>query len=179
MTLTELMVVLVIIGIMSALATPMFRRDRIASEGREFASEIARELQRARYQAVSDRLPIRAFVFSDRVELRSAIAGATPADPPRPATLADPMLRVIAQERTSIHDVKTAMAAPGSPVLSSAVYKTIEFSTTGGAQIVGLATTPAIFIYVRNDAPNVAVTDRNFRIDIAPLTGSSILQEVW
>lgn len=76
-TLTELMVVVVIVGIMAAIATPALTRDRTQDRGRNLAQEIARELQRARMQAATDRLPIRASIFQNRIEIRSWIAPAT------------------------------------------------------------------------------------------------------
>jgi prepilin-type N-terminal cleavage/methylation domain-containing protein len=179
MTLTELMVVLVIIGILSALALPSFRGDRVSKEGRTFASEVARELQRARYKAVAERLPMRAFVYSDRVEFRSAVAGATPTEAPRAATVADPVERVVqARENVRVYDVVPAMNPPGSAALGTASYKIVEFNTLGAARLVGVVG-GAIFAYVRNDDAKVAVTDGRFRIGISPLTGAVSLAEVW
>ena len=137
------MVVLVIIGILASLSVPRFRRDRVTREGFEFANEIARGFQHARYQAIAERLPIRAFVFSDRVEFRSAVPGATP-----------------------------------GATLSTSAYKTIEFNTLGGATVVGAAT-PAIYVYLRNDNQGVATLEQSFRIGVAPLTASTVLDEVW
>ena len=178
MTLTELMVVVVIVGILAAIAMPRFRRDRVTREGYEFANEIARALQHARYQAIAERLPIRAYVYSDRVELRSATPGATPGAAPIPAALTDPPMRVVNHDKITIYDVKTAMAAPSSATLTTTVYKTIEFSTLGGAIVVG-SVTPAIYIYLRNDNVGIYTVEQSFRIGIAPLTASIVLDELW
>src|SRR3954469_2592590 len=75
-TLTELMAVVVIVGVLSAVAVPYVARDRKAAAGRQFASQVFRELQRARVQALSERLPVRVFIYRDRVELRSWVPGA-------------------------------------------------------------------------------------------------------
>ena len=172
------MVVLVIIGILASLSVPRFRRDRVTREGFEFANEIARGFQHARYQAIAERLPIRAFVFSDRVEFRSANPGATAGTAPTPPTLADPVIRVVSHDKVTIYDVKTAKAAPSSGALSTSTYKTIEFNTLGGATVVG-AVTPAIYVYLRNDNQGVNTLEQSFRIGIAPLTASTVLDEVW
>src|SRR5882757_8643082 len=93
-TLTELMVVVVILGILGAVATPYMARDRKAGLGKEFASEVTRDLQRAHIQALSERLPIRAFVFRDRVDMRSWLKATALAAPTAPA-VTDPLLRSI------------------------------------------------------------------------------------
>jgi len=45
-TLTELMIVVVILGILSAAAAPSFNKDDRAREGRDLAADVARELQK-------------------------------------------------------------------------------------------------------------------------------------
>lgn len=177
MTLTELMVVLVILGVLAAATRPMFSRENKDREGREFVSQMARDFQRARYQAISERLPVRAFIFSDRVELRSAVAATTLAGAPRAAALTDPIGRLL-QARTgiSVWDVRNDATLPGSGVLTTATSKQIEWSALGQATLVGFAST-AITVYVRNANPGMATTDANLRVDISPLTGSVSLGE--
>ena len=82
-TLVELMVVVVIVGILSAAAAPYFGRDVAAGKGRDYANWITRDFQKVRREAVSSRLPITAFIFSDRIEFRSAVAGAREGAAPR------------------------------------------------------------------------------------------------
>lgn len=178
-TLTEMLVVLVIIGVLSAVATPMFTRDRAAANGRDFASTLARDLQRARMQAITDRLPVRAFVFRDRVEFRSAVPGATPGAAPRMPTTADPLLRVLnGREGLVIMNVLTAPAAP-TDSLSSATSVQVDFNALGQAQMAGQPALSSAFIYLenRNVAPNHP--DRQFRIDVAGLTGFVSLRPRW
>lgn len=178
MTLTELMVVVVILGLLAAMARPLFRRDRVARDGREFASVLARTFQRARFQAVAERLPIRAFVFADRVELRSAVPAADPNDPPVPADLGAPITRLVtAKPDVTVWDVKTAVGAP-TQLLSTATSKTIEWNSVGQARVVGVPSN-LIVVYIRNAGDGVAVGDRDFRIDVSPLTGSVSLTELW
>ena len=178
MTLTELMVVVVIIGLLAAAATPMFGRNRSQRTGQEFASHMARDFQRARFQAIAERLPVRAFVFADRVELRSAVATANMAAPPTPATLADPAHRVLmARDQVRVWDVKTAEGAPPSGALSANTHQIIEWNSLGQARVVGLAGN-GIFLYIRNEQTQSASGGR-YRIDVAPLTGSVTLNNVW
>src|SRR4051812_32926840 len=107
-TITELMVVLVVVGILSAIATPYLVKDHKASQGREFVSEMVRELQRVRVQALAERLAVRAFIYSDRIELRSWVPGARPGDPQRAPTTSDPLLRrVPAPAGVNVFDVLT------------------------------------------------------------------------
>jgi prepilin-type N-terminal cleavage/methylation domain-containing protein len=68
-TITELMVVLVIIGLLAAVATPSLTRDSTARKGREFASFIAQGLQRAHLDAMSLRLTHFALVCSDGMDI--------------------------------------------------------------------------------------------------------------
>lgn len=51
-TVTELMVVLVIIGILAAVATPSLTRDSTARKGRDFANQLAQGLQRSHLDAM-------------------------------------------------------------------------------------------------------------------------------
>jgi prepilin-type N-terminal cleavage/methylation domain-containing protein len=175
MTITEVLIVVVIIGVVAASTQPMFRRDRVASEGRAFAGLLTREFQQARQNAIGTRLRQRAFVFSDRVEVRSAIAGTPPVD----ATVTSPIMRnVQARTGVSIWDVTTSLTAPASAVLTTGTYKVIEWNTFGQATIVGTVT-PAISLYVRNASAGVAQVNSRYRIDVSPLSGAVSLVETW
>ena len=178
MTLTELMVVVVILGLLAATAQPLFRRDRVARDGREFAAVLARTFQHARFQAVAERTPIRAFIFADRVELRVAVPAADPNDPPVAADISAPITRLVAaRPGVNVWDVKTAAGLP-TQTLSTASYKTIEWNSVGQARLIG-TTSNFIAIYIRNDGDGVQVANRDFRIDVSPLTGSTSLSEAW
>jgi prepilin-type N-terminal cleavage/methylation domain-containing protein len=66
-TVTELMVVLVIIGILAAVATPSLTRDSTARKGRDFANVVAQGLQRAHLDAMSLRITQSASICENQV----------------------------------------------------------------------------------------------------------------
>ena len=172
-TLTELMVVVVIVGIMSALAAPSFTKDNRAREGRDLAANVARDLQKARVEALTTRLAVRAFVFSDRVELRPWIAGATQgAAPTAPATTSPVAREVRAPDGVSfVAVVAPGVAAPASDTLSTSTHADVDFTNQGTAQLLGQPTPTGATIYVRNSRLPANSPDHDFRIDVTALTG--------
>ena len=171
-TLVEVMIVVVIIGVLAALATPLLTRDNHVNDGRAFTFDVARELQKCRSEAVSSRLAIRAFVYSDRVELRPFKAGATPGAAPTAPVITDPLLRIVPSKNkiTVLDVVAPAATAPAGAVLTTAKSAQIDFLSTGGAQLVGSAIPTGATIYIQNaDLPSTSL-DRTFRIDVNPLT---------
>jgi prepilin-type N-terminal cleavage/methylation domain-containing protein len=180
-TLTEMMVVLVIIGVISALSLPYMGRDRKSLEAREFAGELAKTLQVARQTAVSERLPIRAFIFRDRIELRSHLNGATPGAPTVEPTVADPVLRVVlARTATEVVDVRAAAApVPTAQVLSTTTPAIIDFRTQGQMEFDGQPDSSSAFIFVRKSDVPVGVRNRLFRVDVRALTGHVAVRQGW
>ena len=179
MTLTEIMVVLVIIGVLAASSRTLFSRDRTKREARQFAAELARDLQRVRFTAIAERLPQRVFIFSDRAEFRSAVAAADVNDPPTPALITHPTQRVLnAPAGVTIWNVLTTTAVPASAVLTTATQQTINFDTTGVASVVGVVGTQ-ISIYIRNANQGAGTQERDYRIDVQPLTGHVSMVEDW
>ena len=67
-TITEMMVVLVIIGVLAAVATPSLTRDSTARKGRDFGNLVAQGLQRAHLDAMSLRVAHIALVCQDGVD---------------------------------------------------------------------------------------------------------------
>lgn len=175
-TLVELMVVIVILGLLSAVALPSLGRDRRARAGQRFAQEIARELQVARSTAVSERLPVEVSVFGDRLEVRSFRRGATPGAPPvAPPADARPDRVVPAQDGISVWTVLTSVGTP-SKVLNPATRQVILFNTLGHAVFSGVR--PA-HIYVHNDVVPDDHPYEKMRVEVSHLTGLVRYHESW
>ena len=177
-TLTELMITVVIVGILAAVASPMLTRDKQQDDVRGFASSIARDFQRARSQAVSERLPVHAYIFSDRVEYRIARDGVAAGDPPAMPALADPVLRVLPTKNSvTVLDVTTVATAPAGQVLTTAVPVELQFTTLGGLQVVGQPQWSPAFVWIRNNALPDGHPYRDARVDVGALTGLVRLRE--
>ncbi|MEA2700869.1 MAG: hypothetical protein QOI66_5140 [Myxococcales bacterium] len=172
-TLVELMIVVVIIGIMSALATPLFTRDQQTDAGRIFASEVARELQKCRSEAISSRLTVRAYAFADRIEFRSYKLGATPGAAPIAPAATDAMLGFVrAKPGVVIWNVVAPTAsAPGVAVLTTTASAQIDFQTRGTAQLIGSPVPTSAVIYIRNSNLPAGTEAAAFRVDVTALTG--------
>ncbi|HEY4188075.1 MAG TPA: prepilin-type N-terminal cleavage/methylation domain-containing protein [Polyangia bacterium] len=172
-TLTELMIVLAIVGTLAAAAAPSFTKDNRAREGRDLASDVARELQKCRSEALSTGLGVRAFVFSNRVELRPYVAGATPAIAARVPVLTDPVARVLWTPAGVSFTGITApgAAAPSSATLSATIHADVDFASQGSAQLVGQPLPTGAVVYVQNDNLPANSPDFDFRIDVTALTG--------
>lgn len=172
-TLTELLVTVAIIGVLAAVAAPSFSRDNRAREARDYTAMVARELQKCRIEAVTTRVPIRAFVFADRVEIRPWVAGATPGAPPRAPTTADPQLRDLRAPAGSRFLAVTTPAtpAPGGPTLAGNAAAQIDFTNQGTAQLIGQQPPASAVIYVDNELVPEGSEYRKFRIDVRALTG--------
>jgi prepilin-type N-terminal cleavage/methylation domain-containing protein len=179
-TLTEVMAVLVILGILGAVAWPFLTRERKASLGGAFASQVVRELQRVRVQALAERLPIRAFIFSDRVELRSWVPGARPGDPPRAALLTDPLLRTI-PAASGVAILTVLATASGTPTASLTTSSSVQvdFNAQGQMQFVGQAPMTPAFVYIQNANVRSNHPDAYMRVDIRSLTGYVALRTGW
>jgi Tfp pilus assembly protein FimT len=180
-TVAELMTVVTIIGAAAAAAVPSFGRDNAAASGRNYAQEVVAELQRARMEAVSTRLPRYAFVYSDRIEIRAAKPGATPLAPVVAPTTSDPVLRVVrAKVGTLSFDVTSSKTSP-SPALSTTTSKQIVFGNLGAGFIAPTAPvnpTP-VYLYINNDTVKSNHPERAFRVDVAPLSGQVSLRRSW
>lgn len=173
--------VVVIVAVVSAIAAPRFTRDRIAAEGREFVNELTRELQRSRMEAISTRLPIHAFFFADRVEIRTARVGATLVAPVIAPTTADPIMRIIrARPRVITYDLNNTLAAPPT-ALTTATSKELVFSTMGDGFIGPtrpVNPTP-VYLYVENTGAPANHPERKYRIEVSALTGYVQLRNGW
>ncbi|HET6282927.1 MAG TPA: prepilin-type N-terminal cleavage/methylation domain-containing protein [Polyangia bacterium] len=171
-TLTELMIVVAIMGVMSAVATPLLTRDNQVDAGRAFSQSLARELQKCRSEAVSSRLGVRAFVFSDRVELRSYKAGATVGAAPVAPTVADPLLgSVQAKEGVVVLNVVASTdVAPTDEVLTTTKSAIIDFLSRGGTQLIGSPIPTSSVVYIKNKKLPAGTEFSAFRVDVAAIT---------
>ena len=124
---------------------------------------------------------MRAFIFRDRVELRSWVPGARPGDPARAAVTTDPLLRQIpAGSGVDIFDVlTTATPSPGSPALSASTSAQIDFNAQGQVQFVGQAPMTPAFVFIQNGNVKANHPDAYLRIDIRSLTGYVALRTGW
>jgi prepilin-type N-terminal cleavage/methylation domain-containing protein len=68
-TLTEMMIVVVILGLLAAVSMPMFGRDNAARKGRDYVRQVAQVIQRARFQAMSDRRNMHVQFYRARVDV--------------------------------------------------------------------------------------------------------------
>jgi len=68
-SLTELMIVVVILGLLAAVSMPMFGKDNTARKGRDFVRQVAQVVQRARFQAMSDRKNMHVQFYRSRVDV--------------------------------------------------------------------------------------------------------------
>ena len=171
-TLTELMIVLAIMGVLAAVATPSFNKDNRAREGRELSADLARELQKCRVEAVSTRMGMRAFVFSDRVELHPFVPGATPGAVPRAPTPTDPSARVLTAPAGVTFMGVTVQGAtmPATSSLSATAHADIDFTNQGTAQLVGQPIPTSATIFIKNGNLPSNSPDFDYRIDVTALT---------
>ncbi len=187
-TLTEMMVVVVIIGILAAVSTPLMTREKRESDGDAFANEVAQQLQKSRIAALSERLPVTAFVYSDRIELRSWIAPppASPGGPIR-ANVTHPILRLIpAADGVEILDaVIPGAAQPTGPVVNrTGTYREIIIQPNGSSiRTEGGAVLPAnpngVNLYIRNTRVPSTHLRHLQRIDVTALTSFVTLRDKW
>jgi type II secretory pathway pseudopilin PulG len=168
------MVVVVIIGILAAVATPSFTRDSTARKGREFARMVAQTMQRAHLDAMSTRYPHYVIVCSGRVEVwRLVIAPPAMPVPQLLRTLYSPAydenassLRIWDANITATVPTSQPANRPADTQLA-AVY----FSPSGNASDQAGSATPTNWqIYIRNEALAPTHPDGGFIIAITGLT---------
>jgi prepilin-type N-terminal cleavage/methylation domain-containing protein len=68
-TLTETMVVVVILSLLAAISMPLFTRDNTARKGRDWAKIVAQMLQRAKFQAMADRANIHLMLYRTQIQM--------------------------------------------------------------------------------------------------------------
>jgi prepilin-type N-terminal cleavage/methylation domain-containing protein len=168
-TLAETMVVLVILGILAALSTPLITRDNTARRGRDWAKIVAQTLQRARFQALGDRTTIHVLLYRTRIDmyrhgtppvLLSSIHG--------PVAAGDQTVAIWAANKTATEptqaDLTDATATPSfSPDLPT---NDIAFTSLGST-----TDSSSWSIYLRNELLRPTHPDASFLITVGGLTG--------
>jgi prepilin-type N-terminal cleavage/methylation domain-containing protein len=177
-TLTELMVVVVILALLAALSTPLFTSDNKARKGRGWANIVAQTLQRARFQAMGDRINMHVLLYRTRIDVYAE----NPPVPPSTTTTYT-LLRSLpgpaaADEKTvAIWDTRTDTTVPTGP--RSQLADTPEEPTFGAPKVneiifTSLGSTAGNAnwrIYIRNELLPSAHPDSSFVINVGGLTG--------
>lgn len=169
-TLTETMVVVVILSILAALSTPLFSRDNTARKGRDWAKIVAQTLQKARFQALGDRTTMHVLFYRSHVDIYRQ---ATPSpilltSTPGPTAAGDKTVAIWAVQKSGpapAAAVLTDTATPPSftPALPD---NDIAFS------LLGSTTDNSNWsIYIRNELLPPGHPDASFLITISGLTG--------
>ena len=168
-TLTELMVVVVILSLLAALSTPMFGRDNNARKGRDWAKTVAQLLQRARFQAMGDRADIHVLLYRTHVDMyRREPAGFTLL-----SSVSGPA--VDADRTMAIWDARSDGATPTGQSSTLASAAALPTSPTAANDIVftslgSTANTSSWRVYLRNELLGSTHPDASFVINIGGLT---------
>jgi prepilin-type N-terminal cleavage/methylation domain-containing protein len=173
-TLTELMVVVVILSLLAALSTPLFMRDNKAAKGRGWRDIVAQTLQRARFQAMGDRTNIHVLLYRTRIDMYRAEPDATftrLSSTPGPA--ADDAQTVALWDAASgSAPPPTTQAAATNPTtvkVGGATVSAIDeivFTSLGGTR-----STESWRVYIRNELLPSGHPDASFVINVGGLTG--------
>jgi prepilin-type N-terminal cleavage/methylation domain-containing protein len=160
-TVTELMVVLVIIGLLAAVATPSLTRDSTARKGRDFANFVAQTMQRAHLDAMNARIAYFTLVCGNSVTTYR--------------TDQDQMLRqLVAPPGVVIWDATTAATGYQADRLGTADSSNcvwIYFNSMGNAGTnVSSANLASWWVWVRNENLNSKHPDGGFVITVTGLT---------
>jgi prepilin-type N-terminal cleavage/methylation domain-containing protein len=177
-TLTEVMVVVVILSLLAALSTPLFRRDNTARKGRGWAYVVAQALQRARFQAMGDRANIHVELYRDHFktyrQAPSTVTTTGTGTDTSTQTSTESLTTLSTtfgpepdndQKTIAIWDARTNGTAPGSQNTAVPIGR-IVFVPLGGT--AGNATWR---IYIRNEFLSSTNPDGFFVIKVHGLTG--------
>jgi prepilin-type N-terminal cleavage/methylation domain-containing protein len=167
-TLTETMVVVVILSILAALSTPLLIRDNTARKGRDWAKIVAQTLQRARFQALGERTNIHVLVYRTHIDTYRQNDGRMMGSIPAP--VADDATKTIA-----IWDANATQTEPkarklengtGAPDFANPPTNDIIFTPLGATNA-----NSSWWIYIRNEFLEPNHPDASFLITVRGLTG--------
>lgn len=188
-TLTEMMVVVVILSLLAALSTPLFTSDNKARKGRAWSDIIAQTLQRARFQAMGDRTPIHVLFYRTRIDTWAEIPPVPPATDPTFTLLSQLAAPWPDGDRTvAIWDARST--GPGDPPTAQ---NTSQIDTTvkpGGSTVkalreivftsLGSTTGNANWrVYIRNELLPRIHPDASFVVNVGGLTGFVSANDRW
>jgi prepilin-type N-terminal cleavage/methylation domain-containing protein len=170
-TLTETMVVVVILGILAAVSTPLLTRDNTARKGRDWAKVVAQSLQKARFQALGERSTMHVLLFRTRVEIWGPLAGGTTpvliSSTQGPAPQGDKTIAIWAAKTTAVQPLAAELTdSTITPDFSSPPSNDIAFSPLGST-----TNNNAWSIYIRNELLPAGHPDASFLITVSGLTG--------
>ena len=170
-TLTEMMVVVVILSLLAALSTPLFTRDNNARKGRDWTKIVAQLLQRARFQAMGDRANIHVLLYRTHVDMyREQPTGTFTLLSSTPGPVADGNKTVAIWDARTDGTQPTAqnstLAAAPTVLAAPAPANDIVFTSVGST-----ANTTNWRVYLRNELLPSIHTDASFVINVGGLTG--------
>jgi prepilin-type N-terminal cleavage/methylation domain-containing protein len=177
-TLTEAMVVVVILSILAAISAPLFTRDNTARKGRDWAKIVAQMLQRAKFQAMADRANIHLMFYRTQIQMYRENLPIPPAttttftllsSTPGPSPDGDKTV-AIWDARTDLN-IPTAegsdmIAAPAPPTALSPRGNEITFTSLGST-----AGNANWRVYIRNELLPSGHPDAFFLVRVGGLTG--------
>lgn len=172
-TLTEMMVVVVILSLLAALSTPMFTRDNNARKGSGWAKSVAQLLQRARFQAMGDRANVHVVLYRTHVDTYRMETDGTPtllSSVQGPAAAGD---HTVAIWDATVNDSATLPSAQSSNFTGATTAPT---AVPGPNDIVftsiGSTLNAANWrVFIRNELLPSGHPDASFVINISGLTG--------
>ncbi len=166
LTLTELMVTVVIVGIVSAVAIPSMSKDRKQNEGRKYMQEATKLLQRVRYQAIAERQSYAVRVFSDRLDVCTY-----------PAWAIVKTLRV----PPGVTNFDWLPTLPGSQVIGPSTYRFMILTSLGSMvyNTTVLTTVTNASLWTRNTNLPANHPYYQARIDVTALTGFVTSLDRW
>jgi len=176
-TLTELMVVVVIISLLAALSTPLFTRDNNARRGRDWAKVVAQLLQRARFQAMGDRANIHVMLSRTQVDMFREDSPGTYtllSSTPGPVAAGTQTVAIWDAKVTNLTSLPEAQVLPtaGNAAPTAPGSNDIVFTSVGNATTFSDKTTPASWrVFLRNELLPSIHPDASFVINVTGLTG--------
>ncbi len=174
-TITELMVVVVILSLLAALSTPMFTRDNKAAKGRGWANIVAQTLQRARFLAMGDRANVHVLLYRTRIDVYRAEPGGTftrISSTPGPAAAADQTVAIwAAVEGTGAQPTGQAPEDKPTTVKDAANANVDAIEEVVFTPLSSTRDTKSWHVYIRNELLPSGHPEASFVVNVGGLTG--------